>query len=159
LNDFDAFLRWRCTDRLDPALRHAYAQWLLLQALELDPQAIPPPADAGPTVLSLPVGPVGLSSAACFQSDQQQQPGPISFALQPQPLQAWLLALLQEPDPQRVDPTDRRQWRFWLVRPAQLHPERRSIGLQPLLRAHGDGVSWGSLAVRFAALPPWPLPI
>ena len=153
MSDFEAFLRWRCTDPFDPGLRHAYSQWLVLQALGMDPAGLPPPGDAGPTRLALPRGSLGLSSAAWFQSLQQPLPGAVSFALEPGSVEAWLLALLDEPDPQRASLSDLQQWRFWVVPSARLHPERRSIGLQPLRRAHGDGMPWSRLARTLDSLP------
>jgi hypothetical protein len=45
-----------------------------------------------------------------------------------------------------------------VVPTTQLHAERKSIGLQALIRAHGEGIRYGELADRIARLRPLPEP-
>lgn len=149
MENVDAFLRWTAGDLLAPAIRAAYAEWLVYRALELDP---------GPHRREAPVqvcsGDVSLAvrSAAYVLSRGQEQPGPISFAIEPRMASAFVFCLLTEQDPRLADPLDLAQWLFWVVPTARLHPERQSIGLQPLIRAHGEGVGHGDLSERLAAL-------
>ncbi len=53
-----------------------------------------------------------------------------------------------------MDPQDLSQWRFWVVSTDKLHAERKSIGLQPLIRASGEGISYEELPARIEALRP-----
>lgn len=64
-----------------------------------------------------------------------------------------LFGLWQEPDPPgEPHPLNRDQWLFWVVPSRQLHPERRSMGLNPLRRAHGEGLTSAQLAERLLPL-------
>jgi hypothetical protein len=64
---------------------------------------------------------------------------------------------LAEEDPALVNPQELSQWRFWVVPTANLHVDRRSIGLLPLIRAYGEGLPYEELPSRIEALLP-PLP-
>jgi hypothetical protein len=57
-----------------------------------------------------------------------------------------LLLCLLDPGDAVADPQDPAQWLFWLVPRQRFHAERQSIGLQPLLRAQGEGLSREQLA-------------
>lgn len=151
MTDVDAFLRWTTGDLLAPANRAAYAEWLVHRALGADPgryrREAPVQLRAGALALA-------VRSAACVLSRDQQQPAAISFAIEERAATAFVFCLLMEQDPQLADPLNLSQWLFWVVPTVRLHPERRSIGLQPLIRAHGDGVDFGGLAALLASLQP-----
>ena len=65
---------------------------------------------------------------------------------------AYVFCLLAEQDPELVDPQDLSQWRFWVVPTGKLHEGRKSIRLQPLIRAFGPGISYGELPACIEAL-------
>ncbi|MEA5473308.1 hypothetical protein VB716_03640 [Synechococcus sp. CCY9201] len=65
---------------------------------------------------------------------------------------AYVFCLLAEQDPELVDPQDLSQWRFWVVPTGKLHGGRKSIGLQPLIRAYGPGISYEELPDSIEAL-------
>jgi hypothetical protein len=50
-----------------------------------------------------------------------------------------------------VDPQDLSQWRFWVVPTGKLNGERKSIRLQPLIRAFGESISDEELKALFKA--------
>ncbi|MBM5807271.1 MAG: hypothetical protein FJ056_06210 [Cyanobacteria bacterium M_surface_10_m2_179] len=143
MSQLDAFLRWSHPDLLTERLRHGCACWQVLQALQLEPAHCPPP-EAGPVSLLGWSGlQLGITSAVHAGSGSAS-----SFALLPQPVSLWLFALLAADAP---DPLDPQPWTFWVVPARQLHPDRRSITLQPLLRAHGEGVAHAALAAALLA--------
>ncbi|MBD2423397.1 MAG: hypothetical protein VKM34_08660 [Cyanobacteriota bacterium] len=155
MTDLDAFLRWQCGPLVAIANRTALAEWLVHRALGLDPgEHRREGAD-----LELPGGPITLAvrSAAYLQSAQQTAPTAISFPMEQRTATAYVFCLLAEQDPARVNPQDLAQWRFWLVPTRSLHAERQSIGLQPLIRAHGEGMAYEQLgeAVEGLAQPDW----
>jgi hypothetical protein len=67
---------------------------------------------------------------------------------------AYVFGLLAEENPELVNPQELSQWRFWVVPTAKLHGDRLSIGLQPLIRAYGEGLRFEELASRIEALRP-----
>jgi hypothetical protein len=153
MTDLDAFLRWQCGPLVLSANRMALAEWLVHRALGIDPGA----HRCEGADLALPGGGVTLAvrSAAYWQSPQQTEPSSISFPIEQRTATVYVFCLLEEQDPARVTPQDPAQWRFWVVPTRRLHPERQSIGLQPLIRAHGEGLAYGELgqAVEGLAQP------
>jgi hypothetical protein len=147
VSQLDAFLRWCHPDLLTERLRHSAACWQLLQALELDPEHCPPPQAGSVSLISWCGQQLALTSAV--QLDAQGRPP--SFPLLADSVSLWVLALLEPQASSPLDPLNRQQWRFWLVPARRLHPERRSIALQPLMRAHGEGLAWDALAGALAA--------
>jgi hypothetical protein len=142
--DLNSFMRWCHPDLLVERLRHASACWLVLQALDLDLNRHPAPAEGSISVIDTPSGPLGISSMLLPSSaDPPLRVTP--FPLEPSRAPLWVLALLQQQDSQGTDPLDPQQWLFWVVPAAQFHAERRSIALQPLVRAHGEGLDWAGL--------------
>jgi len=140
MTEFDRLLRWYCADRLDERLRQACGHWILLTALGLDP-----------TQGSLPGG-VVLSTALHHGS------APVVFALPEGPFAVVVFGLWQPPmvedtasAVEPLDPLQRDHWRFWVVSSRHLHPERRTIGLNPLIRAHGEGWSPNDAAEQLEA--------
>jgi hypothetical protein len=150
MTDLDAFRSWQGGPLVTTANRTALAEWLVHCALGLDPGAYRREgAD-----LALLGGPITLAvrSAAYFQSAQQTAPNPISFPIEQRTATAYVFCLLEEQDPALVNPQELAQWRFWVVPTRSLHAERQSIGLQPLIRAHGQGMAYGQLGVAVEAL-------
>lgn len=144
MGDLNAFLRWCHPDLLEERLRHACACWHVLLALGLDPSRFPPPDGGSISVIHAPAGGLGISSALLLDSDEARH-RPQPFVLDPSRAPLWVLALLQDQPGEAIDPLDPGQWLFWVVPAARFHGERRSIGLQPLIRAHGDGLDWADL--------------
>jgi hypothetical protein len=95
-----------------------------------------------------------VKSAAYVQLWQQEKPSVISFPIEQRVATGYVFCLLAEQNSALVDPRDVSQWRFWVVPTAKLHAERKSIGLQALIRAHGNGSSYGELANRIDKLRP-----
>ncbi len=149
MTDVDAFLRWSAGDLLAPGIRAAYAEWLVHRALGLDPG--PHRSEAPVQVRSGGLS-LAVRSAAYVLCREQQQPGAISFAIEPRTASAFVFCLLIEQDPWLADPLNLDQWLFWVVPTARLHPDRQTLGLQPLIRAHGEGVAYGALPQRLDAL-------
>ena len=152
MDDFDAFLRWNSGHLLENRIRGAYAEWLVHRALGMDPgehRLEWAEVDLRDGDLTLEV-----KSAAYVQSWPQEKPSAISFPIEQRIATAYVFCLLAEQNGERVDPRDVNQWRFWVVPTLRLHPERKSIGLQALVRAHGDGISYGELASRIEQLRP-----
>ena len=143
----DAFLRWSHPTLLEPRLFHCCALWQVLTALGLDPAEQPAP-DRGPVSTLLLPGwsqPLQVSSTHCEPNT------PTTFRLGEDSAAAHLFALFEAADLAR-DPLDAAAWVFWLVPGRQLHPDRRSIGLQALLRARGAGQSLQQLPAAIAQL-------
>ena len=152
MNDLDAFLRWNSGHLLENRTRGAYAEWLVHRALGLDPgehRIEWAEVDVSDGAISLEV-----KSAAYVQSWPQQGASVISFPIEQRMATAHVFCLLAEQDPESVDPQDLSQWRFWVVPTGRLHGERQSIGLQPLIRAYGEGISYEELPARIEALRP-----
>ncbi|MFQ6538236.1 MULTISPECIES: hypothetical protein [Aphanothece] len=153
MEDLDAFLRWQAGPLLESRLRSAYAEWLVHRALGRDPGD----HRRGDGLLSLEGGrrSLAVSSAAFLTAPHQDTPAAVSFSLEQREahrdITAWVFCLLAEQDPLRVAPQDPNQWRFWVVPSQRLHPDRRSIGLQPLRRAFGDGHGYGALPQLLAS--------
>ena len=148
MNDFDRFLRWYCADLLDERLRHASGHWLLCAALDLEPerQELPP---------ELALSTALLASVADSDSDSAADPAsepPVVFAIPASAQGLVVFALWRPPQQQPLQPLAAEQWLFWPVLRRHLHAERRSIGLRPLQRAQGEGLSHGALQGRLPAL-------
>lgn len=144
----DTFLRWSHPDLLEERLLHCAAIWQVLEALAMDPAAVPPPARG-------PVSPLEWQGLSLLISSARVAPDrPTVFSLGSATSTAQLLCLL-EPGDATEDPLDPDQWLYWLVPRQRFHAERQSIGLQPLLRAQGEGVSRDQLAVALAQLAGW----
>ena len=121
--------------------------WQVLHVLDLDPAGHAAP-DRGPmSELFLP----GLAQPLLLSSARLDQHEPTTFRIAECRAAAMLFGLLQAGE-QGEDPLDPVQWSFWLVPSPQLHPDRRSIGLQALLRARGEGLALEKLP---SALAPW----
>lgn len=133
MTEWDQLLRWHCGDLRDERLRQACGIWIVLTALGRDPTRESPPQ--------------GMALSTAMASDAP----PVVFALPDGPAAVQVFALWQ-PLEAELDPLQRERWLFWVVPGRQLHAERRSIGLKPLLRAHGDGVPLGQLAERLLPL-------
>jgi len=141
----ETFLRWSHPDLLEERLLHCAAIWQVLEALAIDPAAVPPPARG-------PVSPLEWQGLSLLISSARVLPDrPTVFSLGSSTPAALLLCLL-EPGEAAADSLDSAQWQFWLVPRQRFHAERQSIGLQPLLRAQGDGLSREQLAGALAEL-------
>jgi len=152
MNDLDAFLRWNSGHLLENHTHEAYAEWLVHQALGLDPgQHRIEWAEVDVTDGAITVK---VKSAAYRQSWPQDRPSVISFPIEQRVATAYVFCLLAEQDSELLDPQDLSQWRFWVVPTARLHGERQSIGLQPLIRAYGEGITYEELPARIEALRP-----
>jgi hypothetical protein len=154
--NFEAFLRWNSGHLLENRTRGAYAEWLVHRALGVDPgehRIEWAEVDLHDEDLSLEV-----KSAAYVQSWQQGKPSAISFPIEQRKTTAYVFCLLAEQNRELVDPRDLNQWLFWVVPTTKLHAERKSIGLQALIRAHGEGMSFGELAAQINQLRPSPRP-
>ena len=152
MNDLDAFLRWNSGHLLENRTRGAYAEWLVHRTLGLDPgdhRIEWADVDVTDGAITLEV-----KSAAYVQSWPQKGPSVICFPIEQRVATAYVFCLLAEPDPELVDPQDVNQWRFWVVPTGRLHGERKSIGLQPLIRAYGEGISYQELPAQIEALRP-----
>jgi hypothetical protein len=150
--DLDKFLRWNSGHLLENRTRGAYAEWLVHRALGLDPgQHRVEWAEVDVTFGSITLE---VKSAAFLQSWQQERPSTISFPIEQRVATAYVFCLLAEEDPELVNPQELSQWRFWVVPTAKLHGDRRSIGLQPLIRTYGEGLRFEELASRIEALQP-----
>lgn len=146
----DAFLAWCHPDLLDERLLHASAVWQVRAALALSAAEVPPPSRW--PLSDLEWGGCVLAVASARAGQER----PASFRLGDRSLRAQLFCLL-DPDERSeesvgIDPLDRQQWRFWLVPFHQLHPERQSIGLSALQRAHGEGLQHEDLAAALEAV-------
>lgn len=154
LDALAAFCLWNSGHLLENRTRGAYAEWLVHRALGIDPGEFRrewEPIDLRDRNLTLEI-----QSAAYVQSWQQREPSRISFATEQRAASAYVFCLLDEPDPDLADPQDLSQWRFWVVPTRALHPERKSIGLQALIRSFGDGISHRELPAAVETLRPIP---
>jgi len=150
MTNLDAFLRWHCGDLLDVRNREAYAEWLVIRALDLDPgvyraKELDPELCFGPLTLA-------VASAAWVSAAPQARPTAISFAIEQRRAAVHVFCLLAEEDPACADPQQLSQWLFWVVPSRRLNAERRTIGLQPLIRAHGDGIGYAHVRPAVEAL-------
>ena len=146
-DDLSAFCLWNSGHLLENRTRGAYAEWLVHRILGIPPGQFRQewaPVDLTDCCLTLEI-----KSAAYVQSWQQREPSRITFATEQRAATAYVFCLLDEQDPDRADPQDLNQWRFWVVPTGALHPERQSIGLQALIRGFGDGTAPAN------CLPPW----
>jgi len=155
--DRDAFLRWCCANPYAEEVREAYLHWLVLHALELEPKPgqVRHEQPWRDQLIALRDLTLALSSAAYIQHPEQQQPQSISFKLWAFQADYQVLGLLEGSTPQSLqglDLFDVTQWRFWVVPSRDLHPDRRSIGLNPLRRSHGEGLVYGELPAHLERL-------
>ena len=148
--DLDAFLRWNSGHLLENRTRGAYAEWLVHRALGVDPGE----HRIEWAEVDVTVGEITLEvkSAAYVQAWSQEKPSVISFPIEQRVATAYVFCLLDGQERELVDPQDPSQWQFWVVPTSKLHPERKSIGLQPLIRAFGKGISYEELPDRIEAL-------
>lgn len=146
MDDFVAFLRWNSGHLLETQIRHAYAEWLIHQALAIHP------GDHRIEGSEITITEEGISlairSAAYVQFGKQDVSPVISFQIDHRSALLHIFCLLDERDPDQVNPQNRSQWLFWVVPTATLNAERRSIGLQVLIRAHGPGIGFEALSDR-----------
>jgi hypothetical protein len=150
MTDLDAFLSWNSGHLLENRIRGAYAEWLVHRALGLDPgkhRIEWAEVEVTDGVITLEV-----KSAAYVQAWSQERQSVISFPIEQRVATAYVFCLLAEKDQAMVKPQDTSQWLFWVVPTCKLHGERKSIGLQPLIRAFGEGISYEELPARFEAL-------
>jgi hypothetical protein len=141
MTERDAFLRWSHPDLLDERLLQGCAIWQVMAALSLPPDMHPSPRQAGPSVLTWSGRQWSISCA------RECPPKPPSFVLGPAAADIHVFCLLNKAMPVAdLDPLDSRQWLFWVVAASSLNANRRSIGCQPLMRAHGDGLTFAALA-------------
>lgn len=148
--DLDAFLRWNSGHLVENRTRGAYAEWLVHRALGLDPgEHRNEWAEVDVTVEEITLE---VKSAAFVQAWPQEKPSVISFPIEQRVATAYVFCLLDGQDRERVDPQDLSQWRFWVVPTSKLHRDRQSIGLQPLIRAFGEGISYEELPASIKAL-------
>lgn len=156
MEQLDAFLRWAAGPLLLTQNREAYAEWLVIQALGLDPgtsrlEGVEPEMGGEPEQGRGAIS-VAVRSAAYLQGPAQTAPNAISFAIQQRLAPVFVFCLLNEKDPRFADPLELSQWLFWVVPTCTLHPERQTIGVQALLRAHGDGIGYRDLNARMEAV-------
>ena len=137
MSEWDQLLRWHCSDLRDERLRQACGLWIVLTALGRDPSREPPPE--------------GLAVSTAMASAERASAGPVVFPLPQGPAPVQVFGLWQ-PAEALEDPLQRERWLFWVVPKRQLHAERRSIGLNPLQRAHGQGWPASHLAERLLPL-------
>ena len=144
MSSLDAFLRWSHPDLLDERLLHCSAHWQVIQTLGLGCTDIAAP-DEGPVSLLRWSGPgLAISSASAAQ------PRSVSFNLGSRAVAVHLFCLFDPGEHDHPDPLDASAWRFWVVANSRLHPERRTLGLQPLIRAEGEGLGIATLAAALA---------
>lgn len=159
-NDLAAFCLWNSRHLLENRTRAAYAEWLVHHALQIPPSEYR--QEGAPVELTDGRLTLEIRSAAYVQSWSHQQPTRISFATEQRTATAYVFCLLVETDPDKADPQDLSQWRFWVVLTRSLHPERKSIGLQALIRSFGEGLHFGELKAAVDRLsllaPPAGLP-
>lgn len=137
MNEWDRLLRWHCGDLRDERLRQACGLWIVLNALGRDP--------------SREAAPEGLAVSTALAHADLASAGPVVFPLPQGPAAVQVFGLWR-PATELEDPLQRERWLFWVVPKRQLHAERRSIGLNPLLRAHGEGWPAAHLAERLLPL-------
>ena len=144
MEEWDQLLRWLHRDLLDDRLRQACGQWILLSALGFDPSRDPLPAGlALSTAMAPPLPPDGGGVPVVFPLPEGPAPLQLFGLWRPPSADA-------EADPQH--PLVRERWWFWVVPGRQVHAERRSMGLKPLQRAHGEGFPSSELAPRLRPL-------
>jgi len=144
LSEWDQLLRWLHRDLRDERLRQASGHWIVLTALGLHPNRDP-----------LPAGPA-LSTAMAPPLPPDGGGAPVVFPLPDGPAHLQLFGLWRPPsadaEADQQHPLVRERWRFWVVTGRQVHAERRSMGLKPLQRAHGEGFPSSELAQRLRPL-------
>jgi hypothetical protein len=137
MNEWERLLRWHCGDLRDERLRQASGLWIVLTALGRDPSLEPAPDGLA---VSTAMAPADLASA-----------GPVVFPLPEGPAAVQVFGLWR-PQTALEEPLQRQHWLFWVVPGRQIHAERRSMGLNPLTRAHGPGGPAEHLAAQLLPL-------
>ncbi|UPM50585.1 hypothetical protein MY494_01960 [Synechococcus sp. A10-1-5-1] len=148
MSELSAFLEWNTPDLLADDVREASCHWLVLKGLELDPGPSKPNVDLQSLVLPLKSWQLAISTAAFYSSADQLKPGTVQFRIPGGEATTLLFALLGESTSAPTNPLEPAQWLFWLVPTAKLHPDRQSIGLNPLKRAFGEGLTFDALLAR-----------
>ncbi len=148
MSELAAFLQWNTLNLLADEVREASCHWLLLNGLGLETGPSKPSSDLQSLVLPIPDWQISISTAGFYSSTDQATPNSVQFQIPRGVANTLLFGLLGESRAAPHHPLDPQQWRFWLVPMAKLHPERQSIGLNPLIRAFGEGLSFGDLLDR-----------
>lgn len=148
MSELAAFLQWNTPNLLAEEVREASCHWLLLNALGLETGPSKPSADLQSLVLPIGDWQLSISTGGFYSAIDQDTPNSVQFRIPRGEAKTLLFALLGERAAAPAHPLDPQQWLFWLVPMAKLHPERQSIGLNPLIRAFGEGVSFGELLQR-----------
>ena len=141
MSELAAFLQWTTPNLLADEIREASCHWLLLKGLGLDPGPGRPSAELHSLVLPVEGWQLSITTAAFFSAPEQSEPNPIQFRI-PLSAASTLVFGLFSGQSNPLDPDD---WTFWLVPVRKLHPERQTMGLNPLMRAFGEGLSYGAL--------------
>ena len=136
MSELAAFLQWNTPNLLADEIREASCHWLLLKGLGLDPGQGRPCADLQSLVLPMEEWQLSITTAAFYSAPEQQEPNPIQFRIPLTAANALVFALFSG----QTTPLDPAEWSFWLVPVSKLHPERQTMGLNPLMRAFGEGV-------------------
>lgn len=164
------FWSWACSDVLNNTLRGLFAEWLVATALRLTDS---PRQEWAAVDLRTSDGvTIEVKSAAYIQSWAQKRPSAIRFGIAPtsrwdpdagrfeegQRRQAdvYVFCLLAEQDPERLDPLDASQWRFFVLPTRVLNercPTQKSLALSTLRSLGPHEVTLVELAqaVRHAA--------
>ena len=141
MSELAAFLQWNTPNLLADEIREASCHWLLLKGLGLDPGQGRPCADLQSLVLPMEEWQLSITTAAFYSAPEQQEPNPIQFRIPLTAANALVFALFSG----QTTPLDPAEWSFWLVPVSKLHPERQTMGLNPLMRAFGEGLTYGAL--------------
>ena len=155
-----SFWQWGLSDLLGNTLRGSLAEFIVAKAIGADAH-VSEEWDAYDLVT--PSGTkVEVKSAAYVQTWVQKRPSAIQFSIRP--TQGWadeggrteakrqadvyVLCLLDHKDRATVDPTNLDQWRFFVVRRADLDAQvgdQKTISLARVKNLFGPGISFGEL--------------
>jgi hypothetical protein len=150
----DNFHRWAAGNLLDNTVRGLFAEYLVHQALSVDPGQHR--VEWAEHDIVGPGWTAEVKAAAYIQSWNQAKPSRISFKIEKRTSTFYVFALLAEQDRSRVNPEDLSQWRFWLVPTAEL-PAQKSIGLAALTAGFGPGLAHDELCAAGTELARIPL--
>ena len=145
MSELADFLQWNTPNLLADEVREASCHWLLLNGLGLETGPSKPCADLQSLVLPIRDWQLSIITAGFYSAMDQATPNSVHFRIPRGEANTLLFGLLGESTAAPAHPLDPQQWRFWLVPMAKLHPDRQSIGLNPLIRAFGEGLSFGDL--------------
>jgi hypothetical protein len=148
----DNFHRWATGNLLDNTVRGLFAEYLVHQALGVDPGQHR--VEWAEHDIVGPGWTAEVKAAAYIQSWDQAQPSRISFKIKKRTSTFYVFALLVEQDRSLVNPQDLAQWRFWLVPTVDL-PDQKSIGLAALSTGFGPGLSHEELCTAGKGLATW----